>query len=261
MRPLSCTVVGTIGHAHRISTMFLQPTLEGVPHPGQFVMVWIRGMDEVPMAVSHYEKGMLGITVQSVGTTTEALCRMQEGDTLGLRGYYGNGFTLEDESALLIGGGLGMAPLIYLHSCLVKRGCHSTVCVGARTKDDMILLDEFTESELVVATDDGSLGVCGTVLDAMKDVKLEQFEKIYCCGPERMMAKVHALCRESGVLSRTEFSVQRYFKCATGVCGACCLDPDGIRVCKDGPVLSGEVLDRAEFGHYRRDSSGCKVMI
>ncbi|MHC1589293.1 MAG: dihydroorotate dehydrogenase electron transfer subunit [Methermicoccaceae archaeon] len=261
MRPASCEVVKTIEHTPRISTLFLQPAPEGIPRPGQFVMVWVRGEDEVPMAVSHYKDGVLGITVQSVGTTTERLCSMQEKDTVGVRGYYGNGFSLDASSAILIGGGVGMAPLNYLHTCLVERGCHTVVCLGAKTKDELMLLDSFDGNECIVATDDGSLGVHGTVLDALKDVELEQFDRIYCCGPERMMAGVHAMCLRCGVLSRTEFSIHRYFKCGIGVCGACCLDPDGIRVCKEGPVLSGEVLERGEFGRYLRDGSGCKVMI
>jgi len=261
MRPLDCRVVETVRHTARISTLFLEPPPEGIPHPGQFVMVWVRGTDEVPMAVSHFEQGRLGITVQRVGTATEALCDMHIGDGLGIRGYYGNGFTLARRNALLIAGGLGMAPLAYLYTCLVENGCNPTVLAGARREEDLILLDELDGCEPMVATDDGSRGLRGTVVDALRDVELDQFERIYCCGPERMMAKVHTLCKHAGVLSRIEFSLQRYFKCGIGVCGACCIDPWGLRVCKEGPVLSGDVLDGSEFGHYKRDGAGCKVVV
>jgi len=261
MRPLNCEVVETVRHTPHISTLFLEPTPEGIPHPGQFVMAWVRGIDEVPMAVSHFEQGRLGITVQQVGTATRALCDMHRGDGLGIRGYYGNGFTLARRNALLIAGGLGIAPLAYLYTRLVENGCNPTVCVGARRREELILLEELDGCEPVVATDDGSCGISGTVVDAVRNVELEQFERIYCCGPERMMAKVHSLCKRAGVLSRVEFSLHRYFKCGIGVCGACCIDPLGLSVCKDGPVFSGEVLDGSEFGHYKRDGAGRKVIV
>jgi len=75
------------------------------------------------------------------------------------------------------------------------------------------------------------------------------------------MAAVFNVLKGKGEVERAEFSLHRYFKCAIGVCGACCLDPYGLRVCKDGPVFSGEQLLDSEFGKYTRDASGRRVKI
>lgn len=218
--------------------------------PGQFVMVWVPGVDEIPMALSSADS----ITVQKVGDATTAMFDLSPGASLGIRGPFGNGFT-KGEKMLAIAGGVGAAPLLPL----AKSDCVMTMLLGARTETELLFVDQLDEStDVLIATDDGSLGQHGFVTDLMADLNLAAYDRIAVCGPEPMMRAVLAKVDGSGYASKTEFSLHRYMKCGVGVCGSCCIDPDGLRVCRDGPVFSGEQLKKTEFGHYSRDASGRK---
>jgi dihydroorotate dehydrogenase electron transfer subunit len=221
--------------------------------PGQFVMVWVPGVDEVPMALSSAN----GITVQKVGDATGALFNCLTGASLGIRGPFGNGFT-RGEKMLAIAGGVGAAPLLPL----ARSDCVMTMLLGARTEKELLFVDQLDEStDVLIATDDGTLGQHGFVTDLLNDISLATYDRIAVCGPEPMMWAVFAKIEGQGFASRTEFSLHRYMKCGVGVCGSCCIDPDGLRVCRDGPVFSGDLLKKSEFGHYLRDASGRKKNI
>jgi dihydroorotate dehydrogenase electron transfer subunit len=110
-----------------------------------------------------------------------------------------------------------------------------------------------------ITTDDGTQGRRGFVTDVLNEIDISEYDRIYTCGPEIMMARVFEILRDAGAHGRAEFSLHRYFKCAIGVCGACCMDPHGLRVCKDGPVFNGELLVDSEFGEYKRGASGMRV--
>jgi dihydroorotate dehydrogenase electron transfer subunit len=218
--------------------------------PGQFVMVWVPGVDEIPMALSSANS----ITVQKVGDATSTLFTLKTGDKLGIRGPFGNGFT-QGEKVLAIAGGVGAAPLLPL----AKADCVMTMLLGARTESELLFLDQLDEcTDVVIATDDGSQGHQGFVTTLMDDLNLAVYDRIAVCGPEVMMRSVLAKVAEKGLEHKTEFSLHRYMKCGLGVCGSCCIDPSGFRVCRDGPVFPGSVLLKSEFGHYMRDASGRK---
>jgi dihydroorotate dehydrogenase electron transfer subunit len=218
--------------------------------PGQFVMVWVPGVDEIPMALSSENS----ITVQKVGDATGALFAMTPGAKLGIRGPYGNGFT-RAEKVLAIAGGIGAAPILPLaHADSVM-----TFLLGARTESELLFLDQLDEyTDVLIATDDGSLGYHGFVTALMDDLNLGSYDRIAVCGPEVMMRAVLAKVAEKGLAHKAEFSLHRYMKCGVGVCGSCCIDPSGLRVCRDGPVFPGDLLLKSEFGHYMRDASGRK---
>ncbi|MGD0533879.1 MAG: dihydroorotate dehydrogenase electron transfer subunit [Methanoregula sp.] len=221
--------------------------------PGQFVMVWVPGVDEVPMALSSAN----GITVQKVGDATGAMFNLVAGKSLGIRGPFGNGFT-KGEKMLAIAGGVGAAPLLPL-AC---SDCVMTMLLGARTEKELLFIDQLDEStDVLIATDDGTLGQHGFVTDLMNDLNLATYDRIAVCGPEPMMRAVLAKIEGLGFAARTEFSLHRYMKCGVGICGSCCIDPDGLRVCRDGPIFSGDQLKKSEFGHYLRDASGRKKNI
>jgi len=227
--------------------------------PGQFVMVWIHGVDEIPMGLSSRNS----ITVQKVGDATEKLFALEEGDTLGIRGPFGNGFTLpgKDEKILLIAGGVGAAPLAPLAEYAASEGiCMSTI-LGARNADELLFVDRFAAcGELHLTTDDGSAHRCGFVTDILSETDIRAYDRIYTCGPEIMMKVIFGMLEKEDALEKTEFSLHRYFKCGIGVCGACCMDKKGLRVCKDGPVFNGLQLVDSEFGNYMRGPSGNKKM-
>ncbi len=248
MRPVDVVVTKVVDETPTIKTVFFDTSFELVP--GQFVMVWIRGVDDIPMALS-YENA---ITVQKVGHATSALFELVECDSFGIRGPFGNGFEIKKGHILLIAGGVGAAPLAPLAEKAASAGIKVTTLLGAKTKDELLFRKRFEAvGEVCIATDDGSEGECGFVTGLL-DGK-ENYSQIYCCGPEVMMKKV--LDKVSP--PKAQFSLHRYIKCGIGICGACCID--GLRVCKDGPVFSGAVLKKTEFGVYKRNECGQRVKV
>lgn len=229
-------------------TFFFNPPFTFAP--GQFVMVWVPGVDEIPMALS----SDCSITVQKVGDATGALFAMEPGSKIGIRGPFGNGFS-KGEKILAIAGGVGAAPILPL----TRTDTVMTLLLGARTETELLFLDQFDEcTDVLIATDDGSLGHHGFVTDLMDDLNLATYDRIAVCGPEVMMRSVLTKVAEKGLAHKTEFSLHRYMKCGVGICGSCCIDPSGLRVCRDGPVFPGDILLKSEFGHYMRDASGQK---
>lgn len=216
--------------------------------PGQFVMVWIPGVDEIPMALSAGES----ITVQQVGDATAALFRKGVGDKIGIRGPFGNGFP-DTGRILAIAGGVGAAPL----RPLAAAGKASCFLLGARTGTELLFADELArKTHLHVSTDDGTCGHRGPVTGLLQQVDLEAYDRICVCGPERMMQAVLSVLKDAGSAERGYFALHRYMKCGTGLCGSCCVDPSGLRVCREGPVFRGIDLLGTEFGQYKRDASG-----
>lgn len=219
---------------------------------GQFCMVWIPGVDEIPMALSAGN----AITVQKVGDATGALFSRSEGDVIGIKGPLGNGFSPKGR-VLAVAGGVGAAPL----RPLVTYGQADTFILGARTAEELLYAHELEgEVDLRIATDDGTRGHHGFVTALLEEADPASYDTICVCGPEMMMKAVLGILDAHGVADRGQFSLHRYMKCGVGICGSCCCDPSGLRVCRDGPVFTGDVLLRSsEFGSYSRDASGRRI--
>ncbi len=244
--PVQVTVTEIKSESPSVKTFFFDK--EFAFTAGQFAMVWVPKIDEIPMALSSANS----ITVQKVGDATGAMFNLGPGAQLGIRGPLGNGFT-KGEKMLAIAGGVGAAPILPL----AKSDCVMTMLLGARTENELLFVDQLDEStDVLIATDDGSLGVHGFVTDLFEEVNLAAYDRIAVCGSEPMMRAVLARLDAKDCLGKTEFSLHRYMKCGIGVCGSCCIDPDGLRVCRDGPVFNGELLKKTEFGHYMRDACG-----
>jgi dihydroorotate dehydrogenase electron transfer subunit len=259
MLPLNATIVRIDEESPSVRTFFFDFQFETMK-PGQFVMVWVRGVDEVPMGLSSKNS----ITVQKVGEATSKLFELKEGNSFGLRGPFGKGFSLpsEGEKTLVIAGGVGAAPLAPYAEAARSAGSEVHTVLGARSADDLLFEKFFAETgEISISTDDGSKGTKGFVTDVLNSLDLSVYDKIAVCGPEIMMASVFRLLENRKVLEKSEFSLHRYFKCGIGVCGACCIDKSGLRVCRDGPVFSGVQLLNSELGKYTRDASGRRVKI
>jgi dihydroorotate dehydrogenase electron transfer subunit len=242
-------ITGINTESRDIKTFFFDYPFHFIP--GQYVMVWIRGVDEIPMSLSYAN----GITVRNIGDATGSLFALREGDTLGMRGPFGNGFGVAKLPALLVAGGVGAAPLAPLAETLKNK---ITTILGAKTKDELLFRERFENSgPLVIATEDGSAGYKGLAVDLLERTK--GYNEILSCGPEKMMRKVLDHAVVAGVQS--QFSLQRYIKCGVGLCGSCCVDPSGLRACIDGPVFTGKQLDGSDFGRYMRDAAGRKVTL
>jgi dihydroorotate dehydrogenase electron transfer subunit len=257
VRSLAVTVLKKVQETPTQCTLILDWSPKATP--GQFVMVWVPGVDEVPMGFSHLEPNA-GITVQRMGEATEALCALEPGDRVGVRGPLGRGFILiEDRSCLLVGGGNGAAPLVPLAEGLVSNGCRVQATVGARTKEELLFEGRFgsvTGSPPALATDDGTEGYNGFVSDLADELMAElRPDYVYTCGPELMMRKVADSCWVNGMPFQA--SLERYMKCGVGLCDSCAFG--SFQVCRDGPVFDGELLmDVPDFGAFRRGPSGVK---
>lgn len=259
MLPLNATIEKITEESPSVRTFFFDFQFETM-EPGQFVMVWVRGVDEIPMGLSRKNS----ITVQKVGEATSKLFELKEGDSFGLRGPLGKGFSLpvRGEKILIIAGGVGAAPLSPYAEAAFAAGSEVHTILGARSADDLLFEDRFAATgEVYISTDDGSKGTKGFVTDVLKKLDLSTYDRIAVCGPEIMMSSVFRALEERNALKKAEFSLHRYFKCGIGVCGACCIDKTGLRVCKDGPVFSGVQLLDSELGKYTRDASGRRVKI
>lgn len=267
-KPVAVALLEKIKETPRVSSFRF--TLEGISaSPGQFFMVWIPGVDEIPMSISGMEPatGMFQISVAAVGDATRQLCEKNVGDLIGIRGPYGKGFTVDPVpgKACVIGGGVGMASINPLVDILSSK-CKRFVLVNAgRTEQELLFHQRFEKilslgDTYLVSTDDGSCGdrcFGHEVFNGML-ARGETFDKVFTCGPELMMAGVHATCKQHGIA--LEASLERMMRCGNGLCGLCGLDPSGLLTCKDGPVFSGHDLDGIEeFGRYHRDFSGCKI--
>lgn len=245
--------------SRRVRTFVLDMALPEA-QPGQFVMLWLPGVDEKPLSIAHPDP--LTLTVARVGPFSTALHRVREGARVGVRGPFGRGFQLlPDRPALLIGGGYGVAPLYFLALGALRREIPPTVVIGARRANDLIYVDRFRTLglEVVVATDDGSAGRRGTAVAVAREAaQREPSPAVYACGPEPMLVAVLQLCREYGLPG--QLSVERYMKCGFGICGQCALD--GMLVCLDGPVFSAEQLAAlTEFGRFRRSATGRRMPV
>lgn len=225
-------------------------------NPGQFVMVWVPGSGEIPLAVSGVEGDWINITVKNRGSTTKDLHELEVDAKLGIRGPYGNGFSTPTEPSLLVGGGYGIAPLRYLHQKYSDKA-RILVVSGASTKEELLFLDEL--EPVAVSTEDGSQGSKGTVLVPLKEVlREENIQKIYTSGPEKMIHQVFDICRKRNL--KLEASLERIMKCGVGICGSCLID--GFRVCQDGPVVGLDQLNEFdEFGVWERSFSGSREPI
>lgn len=226
--------------------------------PGQFVMIWLPGDDELPMSLS-YTGDPKGVTIKAMGRTSRAALSIPKGTLVGIRGPYGNRFNLSPHRILLVGGGSGTAVLAPAAEMAAQEGSRIVAALGATTGPELLFVDRlktFAES-VEVATDDGSVGHHGYVTDLSRRLLATRpFDAVWTCGPEVMMRKVIAAAEDHRV--PVFCSMERQMKCAMGMCDACALGP--YHVCTDGPVFAADRLTvLPEFGRTKRDSSGRRV--
>ena len=233
--------------------------------PGQYVMVWIPGVDEVPMSLSAINRlGLSRVTVERVGDATESLHRMQVGDVIGVRGPFGNWFKPFHGRVLVVGGGSGLAPLIPLAEDLEGLGAEVVFVLGAEASEELLFLEELhtilaDESDrIITVTEDGSAGLKGLATDVLEGLfEKTGFDMVYTCGSEPMMRRVFDIAEDHD--TPIQACVERIIRCSIGLCGSCIIG--GFRVCKDGPVLSSEqlrgILD--EFGRFKRGFDGSRI--
>lgn len=218
-------------------------------NPGQFVEVRVDGSDTTflrrPISINNVlrEENELHLLVAMVGDGTRRIGSLKAGDTLNCVLPLGNGFTMEQAEGttahpLLVGGGVGVAPLLYLGRKFKEQGIEPTFLLGARSAKDLLLKESFEAAgRLFVTTEDGSLGEKGFVTQHTI-LQNESFTRIHCCGPLPMMKAVAAFASKIG--TECEVSLENKMACGVGAC-LCCVEntTEGhVCVCKDGPVIN-----------------------
>ena len=231
-------------------------------HPGQYYMVWLPGVDEIPMSLSTIGDPS-SASVRVVGDATRALSQLKKGDKIGLRGPFGNGYTIKGKHPFLVGGGSGIASLTPLAEEMAAKDIKLTFLIGARSSDQLLFKERLSKllgAGLVVSTDDGSEGFHGYASNYASDILSKGgFDHVYICGPELMAVKIWVDADKLNI--PVQASLERLCKCALGLCGSCAIGP--YRVCRDGPVFDSVKLREvaSDFGKRRMDASSRMIRV
>lgn len=238
----------TLEHTRQLTADTYELVLSGdtsaITAPGQFVNIELPGKFlRRPISICNWSsEGALMLLVKVVGDGTKQLVRCVPGTELDVLSGLGNGFnlTLAGQHPVLLGGGIGIAPLYGLAQRMLQAGMTPTVGLGFRSQADAFYLEEFGAlgCRLMVATEDGSLGTRGFVTDIARNVP--ECDYVLCCGPLPMLKAVHALPQLTG----GQFSFEARMGCGFGACVGCSVPTvQGTkRVCKDGPILYKEEI-------------------
>ena len=258
--PTIVTIEKVIDETPTVRTLIFSDDVMPTVLPGQFAMVWIPGVNELPMSVMiSKESGKAAFTVRKHGPSSTGLFNVPVGGQIGIRGPYGNSFDVKEGKLLLVGGGTGLVPMMRLLTFL-KPTDDVTVLMGAKSKDEVFFEDlsnellENNPHQVIVSTDDGSYGEKGFVTDMVeKLVANTHFDAVYVCGPEIMMSKTVQSAHSRNIF--VQASLERMMKCGVGICGSCCVGED--LACRDGTVFDGTHLStNKEFGHLHRNKAG-----
>lgn len=215
--------------------------------PGQFIAMYCEdGTKLLPRPISicgiDAEAGTLRVVYRIAGEGTRLFSQMKAGDSLEVMGPLGNGFTMKDKKAIIVGGGIGIPPMLELAKQL---DCEKTVVLGYR--DELFLKEEFEAcANVAVATEDGSTGTKGTVIDAIKAAQVSG-EIIYACGPMPMLKALAEYADAHGM--EAQISLEERMACGIGACLGCICktkekdhhtNVNNTRICKDGPVFDAK---------------------
>ncbi|MHA1712678.1 MAG: dihydroorotate dehydrogenase electron transfer subunit [Candidatus Ranarchaeia archaeon] len=260
-------VTRTYFNSPSVKTVVLDlPLTEIKPNPGQFYMLWIPGHEEIPLSPSNCtSSGELSFTIRAVGPTTRFLHTLRRGQRVALRGPYGNGFDLDfnptGKEVLVVGGGVGMAPLYYVIETLCRQKACIDVLIGAKTKQELLFYTEIEKQarRVLISTDDGSHGHHGIVTDLLTQIIREEnpYATVILCGPEPMLAS------SARLLDKTKYNYQislhRIMKCGIGICGSCAIKH--FISCREGPVITRRQVQELgdELGIFTRASDGSRI--
>ena len=222
-------------------SMTIESDAAGIERPGQFVQLQLPGFYlRRPISVCQWNEKQIRLVYKVVGQGTEYMTGLKPGDTLDVLTGLGNGFDVDrlGDKPLLVGGGVGLPPLVGLCEKLLAAGKKPQVVAGFNTAEEIFLADTLRAMgvEPVIATMDGSAGVKGLVTDAMKTL---EYDSVASCGPLPMLKADYNAAEIPG-----QFSFEERMGCGFGACMGCTVKVRGgyKRICKDGPVLDRDEI-------------------
>lgn len=235
-----------------IYSMWIGTSIAKEAIPGQFISVYTKSEARLlprPISICEIKEDALRIVYRIAGAGTKEFALYKAGDSIDILGPLGNGFPLPDEDnkgAILIGGGIGIPPMLELAK---KIKGDKTIVVGYR--DENLFLDKELEKygRLVIATDDGSVGTKGNVIDAIRQQDVSG-SVIYACGPTPMLRGVKAYAEKKGI--EAYISMEERMACGVGACLGCVCNTvsiddhskvNNVRICKDGPVFKASKIE------------------
>lgn len=236
------------------SLWFRDPDIVNAAVAGQFLSVYSEDQSRLlPRPISicmlDKERGALRMVFRVAGSGTRELAQKKPGDWIDVVGPLGNGYPvgqkLAEQDAILIGGGIGVPPILELAREL---SCKKQIVVGYRNADTFLQKELEQNGTLHIATEDGSIGTKGNVLDAIREKKVEG-KVIYACGPKPMLLGVREYARANGL--KAYISLEERMACGIGACLACVCETKEVdahsnvhntRICKDGPVFDAELV-------------------
>jgi dihydroorotate dehydrogenase electron transfer subunit len=235
------------------------PQMDGVV-PGQFAMLaaverWGGGEGERPylaraFSIARYAQGDAAYLLEDVGPGTRRLCELEAGDELWVLGPLGRGFEPPDADRrpILVGGGVGIAPLAILQDTLEQAGLGGIVTVLLGFRDESRVPGAELLRGAEIATDDGSAGHDGLVTELLeRELRADPDATVYACGPGGMLEGVRAICERAGVPA--QLALEAGMACGFGACFGCAVPARGggyLRVCVDGPVIDAAALERVD---------------
>lgn len=225
------------------------PEVAALAEAGQFVQLRILNSNcllrrPVGIAAADKEKGTVAFIYRVVGKGTKAISELKAGDTINVLGPLGHGFDTTAKKPLIVGGGMGLSPVLFYAAVMQGK---ADVLMGGKTAGELFWQDLFTGKvhEIFCTTDDGSLGTKGFTTTLLPELlEKKDYDLVVACGPEIMMKGIAKIAKEHGL--RCQVSLEKRMGCGLGACLSCSIDTtDGKRkkVCKDGPVFeAGEVF-------------------
>ncbi|MBQ5874106.1 MAG: dihydroorotate dehydrogenase electron transfer subunit [Bacteroidales bacterium] len=212
-------------------------------NPGQFVEVQVNSDSKVllrrPISINDVDSqtNEISLIIQTVGQGTKELAKINEGEEINLVYPLGNGFNIEGENPLLVGGGVGIAPLLYLAKNFHAKGIKPKVLLGFRSQEQMIDLKEYEKyADVYISTQDGSVGSKGLVTE--NEIFTQSYDTIYTCGPTPMMKAISDYSLKNNI--KCYASLENKMACGIGAC-LCCVQntTEGHKcTCTEGPVFN-----------------------
>lgn len=239
--------------ADGIYSMWIETTAAKEAKPGQFIDVYVNDDSKLlprPISICEVKDDLLRIVYRVVGGGTKIMSTYEEGDEIQIIGPLGNGFDMRDGKAILVGGGIGIPPMVELAKNLSEKIGKENVISVMGYRDELFLTDELEQfSTVVIATEDGSTGTRGTVIDALDENGVGG-DVLYACGPIPMLKALKDWANSKDI--ECQISLEERMACGIGACLACvCKTKEkdehsnvcNKRICKDGPVFDANEID------------------